>query len=679
MGEDAGQLCIKQGGKCAVFTPQPGHLDLWVKVLTDQYVNKQNNSDHTVNHVVNTTSGEEDATAAQERFQIWDKAKNKNKLLTITVFRSTGTIMAQGKQCKQWADEEYPRLSGAVKYLSEGMSIEAAIEKAGEVEKQFVSDDENNNVSEELNESITLVKKKAKSRTISSKAPRRMSQVGVCVAERESGDKLQGVVTSLSNMQNVLVAMSGKLDSMEIAFHKEAVNISESVKDMKQELEKIKKENESLKEDHSELRNQNQQLRDEMQSLINRQKAEHDQWRERLNNLSEEIESKHEICKSVVESKHEICKLVVEKSSNNSDTKRRQLKNEIDHITAELEKIKTKVFPPEPEQSSIRSTTTNMQVNDNHAEGSNQSVGTWGETQVTSPTISMKDKASTLIKTRPLIIHGSIGRRLHGRKLLPGMPAQKRWAPTIESATDLVCEMASANTAPESIILMVGTRNLSADNEQSFRDKLNTLCELTGKLVNTKVYMCNFLPRLAESSKVKIANQVLREACIANGIYVIDIYTPFLEKIDSWFSDPVHHNQAGLVCIVQKIRQALETTGVYIQRKGPSAPHGRNRNLESSWGPPSARDPREQRKPENREQYVQGVNPNSLRNVYYPREGQGHGYPPPPPPYHYPPLPPLSPQAAYMQGNSPQPYPSTPWGVPTFPWPALAPAWPTMR
>ena len=94
------------------------------------------------------------------------------------------------------------------------------------------------------------------------------------------------------------------------------------------------------------------------------------------------------------------------------------------------------------------------------------------------------------------------------------MPAQKRWAPTIESATDLVCEMTSANTAPECIILMVGTRNLGTDNEQSFRDKLNTLCDLTGKLANTKVFMCNFLPSLAESTKVKIANQVLREACI---------------------------------------------------------------------------------------------------------------------------------------------------------------------
>ena len=136
MGDDTEQLCIKQGGKCAVFTPQPGHLQAWVKVLTDQYVNKLNNSDHyTVDHVI-TTSGEDDATAQLERFQIWDKTKTKNKtkcnnkLLTITVFYSTGTIMAQGKQCQQWAEDKFIWLSDAAKHVREGMSFEAAIEKA---------------------------------------------------------------------------------------------------------------------------------------------------------------------------------------------------------------------------------------------------------------------------------------------------------------------------------------------------------------------------------------------------------------------------------------------------------------------------------------------------------------------------------------------------------------------
>ena len=137
-----------------------------------------------------------------------------------------------------------------------------------------------------------------------------------------------------------------------------------------------------------------------MQSLINRQKAEHEKWKDHLHNLNEDMEAKHELCKSAVE-----------KASTNYDTKIRQLKTEIlQHITAELENIKPKFVAPQSELASPCSTTTNSEMRDKDIEtGLNQSEGNWEEPKITSRPNTMKDKASTLIKSRPLIIHGSIG------------------------------------------------------------------------------------------------------------------------------------------------------------------------------------------------------------------------------------------------------------------------------
>ena len=77
MGDIPAQLCLKQGGKCAVFVPQLDQLELWVKLLKNQYVERLNSSEQYSGDHVTTTSGESDEVA-QDKFQVYDKI-NKNK------------------------------------------------------------------------------------------------------------------------------------------------------------------------------------------------------------------------------------------------------------------------------------------------------------------------------------------------------------------------------------------------------------------------------------------------------------------------------------------------------------------------------------------------------------------------------------------------------------------------
>ena len=376
------------------------------------------------------------------------------------------------------------------------------------------------------------------------------------------------------------------------------------------------------------------------------------------------------------------------------DNKRHELKVELEEtniklhdIVAELAHLRTRVatIQTDKEHSSCENN-TNLASNEytNNLIDTKQHADIHTNSQPREPSTTMKTRASTVTKSRPLIIHDSIGKQLHGRRLLPGLPAQKRWAPTFESASDLMCEIANANTTPECIILMVGTRNLGEDNVSTFKEKLNILCQLTSKSPSTKVFMCTLLPRRAEkeNDKIKAANRILREICLDNGIYVIDTFTPFLDQVDSWFTDQLHPNHGGLVCIVQKIRQALETTGVYI-RKEPHTSHRRNsnNNIRNGWSQHPSHGM--QTKAANRAQSFDQDHARNTQHAHYPHERRGYGFasPPngrghgPPPPFHYP-APPSHP--AYTQGNFPHQYQSSPWGMPPFPWPNQ-PGWPVMH